>query len=129
ITFIIDSDLNNYSGENKFYLSNFPGIAVTTGIATKIDGKYTFSTTYEETNYTTFGFDFKVNGNRFVNNIRNIKIPTWDEGASTVNYSYSSQYFNTLSDGGIKGNPSLTVSQDEEGNVTVTARIVEKNSQ
>ena len=129
ITFIIDSVLNNYSGENKFYLSNFPGIAVTTGIATKIDGKYTFSTTYEETDDKTFGFDFKVNGNRFVNNIRNIKIPTWDEGASTVNYSYSSQYFNTLSDGGIQGDPPLTVSQDEEGNVTVTARMVEKNSQ
>ncbi|MDY2730262.1 MAG: hypothetical protein SOV35_09425, partial [Clostridium sp.] len=129
ITFIIDSDLNTYSEESKFDLSNFPGIAVTTGIATKIDGKYTFSTTYEETNYTKFGFDFKVDGNRFVHNIRNIIIPTWDEGESTVDYSYSSQYFNNLSAGGIKGNPSLTVSQDKEGNVTVTARMVEKNSQ
>lgn len=129
ITFIIDSVLNNYSDINIFDLSNFPGIAVTTGTATKIDRKYTFSTTYEETDDKKFGFGFKVNGNRFVNNIRNITIPTWDEGASTVNYSYSSQYFNNLSDGGTQGDPPLTVSQDKEGNVTVIVRMVEKNSQ
>lgn len=130
ITFIIDSNLNNYSGENLFDLSNFPGIAVSSGIATKVDGKYTFSTTYEEVGNTKCGFGFKINGDKFINNIRNIKIPTWDEvpteGTTTTNYSYDTEHFNNLSDGGVVGNPPLTVSQDSQGNVTIIIRIIEK---
>lgn len=133
ITFIIDSKLNNYSGDNLFMLSNFPGIAVSSGMATKVNGKYTFSTTYEEVGKTKCGFSFKINKDKFVNNIRNIKIPTWAEvpaegTTTTVDYSYDIEHFNNLSDGGVEGNPSLTVSQDSEGNVTIIIRMIEKNA-
>lgn len=137
ITFIIDSKLNDYTGEeNIFLLSTFPNIAVTSGKATKVGEKYTFSTTYKEGTETEFGVGFKINGNRFVQNIRHIRIPTWKDldtnGEYPVNYpvdyTYNDIQFNKLADGGDKGNPSLTVDEDSSGNVTVTIRMVEKDT-
>lgn len=126
ITFIIDSSLNNYGTSGKFNFS-FNEIEKTSGTAYKVNGKYTFVTKYKESSEKTFGFGFEITGDKFVHNIRNINIPTWDTAGKSVDYKYSTEHFNNLADGGSKGSPSLTVAQDSEGNVIVTIRMVEKN--
>lgn len=153
ITFIIDSKLNSISPSSNTKFSSFTGYISRKKYFDRIDDDYAkvdktqYSQYLDKTSSSSkvyiyrgvyleptsssekFGLKFEIENSKTTGDIRNIKLPTYNDittGVYEKEYSWSGDYFaNVQTDqGGSKPSPCLIVREELNGDVFVIVRIV-----